>query len=75
MTESKGHLFFFLDDHGTTHEVYEVGPAIFRAPLSNVIDIDTGYRIGRFLSMKNHFEHYIEGELRKREVVPAREAL
>jgi hypothetical protein len=48
--ESKGHLFFFrrIPD-GPIHELFETDEgATYTAPISNVIDIQTGSRSGRW---------------------------
>jgi hypothetical protein len=42
-TKSKGHLFF-----KDGQEWYQAGGEIYRAPTGNVIDVETGYSIGRW---------------------------
>lgn len=46
--KSPGHVAFF-DYENTTYELYKDAKGdLFRAPISNVFDVDTGYRIGRW---------------------------
>ena len=49
-TKSKGHIgFFYNEPQHCDYEFYTMDDGdIHMAPLSNVIDIDTGNRIGRF---------------------------
>ena len=49
--KSKGHLFF-----KDGYEWYIVGDHVYRAPLSNVFDIDTGARIGRWEFPKSQMD-------------------
>jgi hypothetical protein len=47
--KSQGHIGFFKDSEGRQHELYKTpGGELFRAPVSNVIDLDTKNRIGRW---------------------------
>lgn len=46
--KSKGHLGFVVSTDGTISEVYSYGGNLHVAPLSNVIDLDSGCRFGRW---------------------------
>ena len=46
--KSRGHIGWFHRPDGQLCELYQAGEELFTAPVSNVIDIDTGFRIGRF---------------------------
>lgn len=48
-TKSAGHLLFWRDDASrTTYEYFEAGAGICKAPVSNVLDLMTGARAGRW---------------------------
>jgi hypothetical protein len=47
-SKSKGHMFFAKGTDNTTYEFYKVGGNIYKAPVSNVMDLSTKARIGRF---------------------------
>lgn len=49
--KSKGHLFF-----KDGYEWYLLGDQVYRAPLNNVFDIDTGARIGRWEYKKSQID-------------------
>jgi len=51
--KSKGHVAFFTGTDGSQYELYKQDNGeLYRAPVSNVIDLDTGNRIGRFEATK-----------------------
>ena len=52
MDKSKGHMFFTK-----THEFYEYQGQVYRAWISNPVDID-GCRIGRWECSKAHWDKY-----------------
>lgn len=53
LTPCRGHEFVFLTDLGTLREVYRDAKGDWHiADGSSVVDIDTGYRFGRFLGPK-----------------------
>ena len=45
---SKGHVGFFTRPDGTTAELFEENGELHTAPVSNVFDLDTGNRHGRW---------------------------
>ena len=63
MQKSSGHIGFFVRTDGTKCELYEEKNGdVYTAPLSNVIDVETGNRIGRYECGKN-MKSYIVGIL------------
>lgn len=57
---SKGHLGDYTYQ-GTTYEVYEDAKGdIWRAPISSVIDVRTGYRIGRWEGPKHQRDYILK---------------
>ena len=58
MQKSKGHICFYGE-----FEFYERDDQVYRANVSNVIDVD-GYRIGRWECSKLQFKHFKEVILR-----------
>lgn len=56
---SRGHLGWQDGLDGCEpFEIYIAGLSVWRAPAGNVIDVDTGYRIGRELSTVRNLETY-----------------
>lgn len=61
-TKSKGHMFFAKGTDNTTYEFYKIGGNIFKAPISNVMDLNTNARIGRFEGpATKEYTAYIKG--------------
>jgi hypothetical protein len=63
--KSVGHIGWFHRPDGQLCELYEDGGELFTAPVSNVIDLDTGNRIGRFeapLHMLTYVKQYLKVE-------------
>lgn len=57
--KSKGHIFFFARVDGSQCELYEDAQGdTFVAPVTACIDIDSGYRIGRWEG-PSHYRQYV----------------
>jgi hypothetical protein len=48
MKISRGHVAWFNKTDGAVYELYRIGDDLYTAPISNVIDMDTQNRIGRY---------------------------
>lgn len=46
--KSKGHVCFYQYEQNKYELYLDAKGNLYRAPVGNVIDIDTGYRMGRF---------------------------
>jgi len=68
LEKSTGHILFFKDPHGSVFEMYEEGGSVYRAPIHNVMELNSGNRFGRWecgielweSSVKKSFEPSIE---------------
>jgi hypothetical protein len=62
--KSTGHIFFFTRRDGSVCELYaDALGNTYTAPISACIDIESGYRIGRFEGPA-HYRQYVEDTFR-----------
>jgi hypothetical protein len=63
--DSKGHLCWsYCPDTGLVTEWFDRDGEVFRASSSNVIELGTGYRFGRWEGSRRHFEQAIRPGLK-----------